>query len=134
MKKLNIGLVALLLSSSVSAMQMPSIQQSTSSDRVSVNGFSCEQAIASTVTGQVGVFGANGNDNYDSYSPYDRNYSDRDRDEVGIYAQIQFSLGKTPERIDCKRMYDLELRAREMEVAQLKNQIELLKSTTLMEK
>lgn len=134
MRKITTVLVLALVSCPTLAMQIPSIQQSTSSDRVSVNGFSCEQAIASTVTGQVGMYGGHGSDDYSNYYAHDSNYSDRDNDEVGVYAQIQFSLGKTPERIDCKRMYDLELRARQMEVDQLKEQIQLLKSNTFSEK
>jgi len=49
-------------------------------------------------------------------------YRNNDRDDASLigYGRIIIPLGKRPERIDCKRLYDLEIARLQMEIEILK--------------
>ena len=127
-------------SSSVS-MALPSSSQSYQSDRVRAGQFECTQAIGSATNLEFGVVGVlNQNDPYDTYNQqnvgvypegYDPNGFVRD---VGVYAKITIPLGKVPKtRLDCNRLYQLELRARELEIKKLEAEVYNLRNLKFAE-
>ena len=44
----------------------------------------------------------------------------KDEGEAIAYARVVIPLGERPERIDCKRLYDLEIQRLEMEIELMK--------------
>lgn len=75
---------------------------------------------------QVGALGAK--DGSDSGYGYDGMYGHRKegRDEAGVFIQFVMPIG-APDRIDCTLIYDLEVEKQQLELEQLKAQVELLK-------
>ena len=50
---------------------------------------------------------------------------------MGVFARITIPLGKrTKSRIDCNRLYELELRKKQLEVSKLEKELEQLKALT----
>ena len=48
--------------------------------------------------------------------------------DVGVYARITIPLGKrVKSRVDCNRLYDLELRKKQLEVMKLEREIQQLR-------
>jgi hypothetical protein len=87
------------------------------------DGSSCEQAVNSTTSFVMGVYGS---DNSDRKSYYDDNWTlgRGDRHNVGdkgIYAGVQVQLG-APKRIDCHRLFDLEIARKNLELKQMEQQ------------
>ena len=121
-------------SSSVN-LAIPSSPQSYASDRVRANQFECSQAIGSATNVEFGVVGIlNQNNPYDTFNQanigtypagYDPNGFVRD---VGVYARVTIPIGKPKERLDCNRLYELELRARSLEIQKLEAEIANLRN------
>lgn len=89
------------------AAYMPSFQTPSGTDRFRTSqGATCEQAVATGRTFQMGVYGSN-EDVKDDYS-----WRDYQGSELGIYAGLQFQIGGH-DRVDCTRMYNLEMREME---------------------
>ena len=89
-------------------------------DRITTeNGFTCESTIASDTYVQTGLIGTQQNSDY---SPNSGRYVSNldDRDEIGAYVQLVIPIGEKRERINCNRLYNLE-------IDRLKAQIEKLK-------
>ncbi|NNE57746.1 MAG: hypothetical protein HKN36_06525 [Hellea sp.] len=86
---------------------LPSSQRVTGQDVIRApGGLSCQTAIASNgPTLDVGVIGTN-----DIYS----------RDSAAFYGRVTVPLGKKPKRVDCSRLYDLEIERLKMELALLR--------------
>ena len=126
-------------SSSVS-MALPSSSQSYQSDRVRAGQFECTQAIGSATNLEFGVVGVlNQNDPYDTYNQqnvgvypegYDANGFVRD---VGVYAKITIPLGAPKTRLDCNKLYQLELKARELEIRKLEQEVYNLRNLKFAE-
>jgi hypothetical protein len=118
-------------------LAIPSSPQSYQSDRVRSGQFECSQAIGSSTNVEFGVVGLlNQNDpfsnnRYDStgmsVAPegYDPNGFVRD---VGVYAKLTIPIGAPKERLDCNRLYELELRARELEIKKLEAEVANLRN------
>lgn len=121
-------------SSSVN-LALPSSPQSYASDRVRANQFECSQAIGSATNVEFGVVGIlNQNDPYNNFNQatvgtfpqgYDPNGFIRD---VGVYARVTIPIGKPKERLDCNKLYELELRARRLEIQKLEAEIANLRN------
>lgn len=122
-------------SSSVN-LAIPSSPQSYQSDRVRSGQLECSQAIGSSTNVEFGVVGIlNQNDPFASnYNQteigaypdgYDANGFMRD---VGVYAKITIPIGAPKERLDCSLLYKLELRARELEVRKLEQELANLRN------
>ena len=48
--------------------------------------------------------------------------------DVGVYARITIPLGKKPKsRVDCNRLFELELRKKQLEVRKLEQELEQLR-------
>ena len=81
-----------------------------------------------------GLWGTESNDPYRNFNQsnvgvypdgYDPNGFIRD---VGVYAKITIPIGKPKERLDCSKLYKLELRARELEIRKLEAEVANLRN------
>lgn len=121
-------------------MALPSSSQSYQSDRVRAGQFECSQAIGSATNVEFGVLGVlNQNDPYDTFGQqnigvypegYNQNGFVRD---VGVYAKITVPLGAPKKRLDCNKLYQLELRARELEIRKLEAEVYNLRNLKFAE-
>ncbi|GAM59372.1 hypothetical protein JCM19231_1726 [Vibrio ishigakensis] len=114
-----------LLSPFAFANPIPSISNPSGTDRVRTSaGASCEQAVSTGKTFQVGTYGATGNEDSDNYY---NNYYYQNQDEAGIYAALTIQFGGE-DRVDCTKLYEFELRqrSREEEIAQAEHELKLL--------
>lgn len=49
--------------------------------------------------------------------------------DQGIFVEFSFKLGKQRSRIDCNRLYDLEVERQSLEIEKLKAELELLRAS-----
>ncbi len=94
-------------------------------DRVySSTGTSCESSQEPDMYVQVGAV-ASQDDKYGSNSSnnYNGNY---DRDEFGGYVQVVIPISDGRKRVDCSKLYALELQKLEAEILKLKLESEML--------
>jgi len=105
---------------------MPSAPGNYQSDKFKANNLDCSNAIGSATNLEFGVMGLiNQGDYYDALN----NYINTPFRDVGVYARIVIPLGQKPRaRIDCNRLFELELQARELEVIKLQRELDALKS------
>ena len=124
MKKILLS-ISLLVSSAAfaqSSFHLPSAQQPSGQDRIAIGGFECSSSIASQRTLEFGTLvqqnslptttSSVGGGFTSAYGPASAT--------GGIYARIVVPLGKTAERIDCSRLFQIELEKREIELEMLK--------------
>ena len=90
----------------------------------SSDGLDCKNAIGGATQLEFGVTGII--DNYESPFSSNRNGIDESRD-IGVYARIVIPLDKPKERINCNTLYELELRAKRIEVLKLQEELNALK-------
>ena len=65
------------------------------------------------------------NGEYDTMNNY---FNDTRTGDIGVYARINIPLGKRAKnRIDCNRLYDLELRKKQLEVQRLEAELRQLR-------
>ena len=117
MKKLLLA-IALIFSAGVSFAEtasslnlaIPNTQQSYQSDSFDAGELRCSNAIGSATQLEYGVTGIiNGGSSFDSSQPTLK--------DVGVYARIIMPLGKVEKnRIDCNRLYELELQKKQLEL------------------
>ena len=115
------ALVSLLFASSVSAtgMSIPSANVPSGYDRVTTtDGFTCESTIASDTYVQTGLIGTQQDSDY---SPKAGKYSSNlsQRDEIGAYVQLVIPIGAKRERINCNRLYNLEISRLQAQIKQM---------------
>lgn len=103
-------------------LAIPNTQQSYQSDSFDAGELRCSNAIGSATQLEYGVTGIiNGGSNYDPTQPSLR--------DVGVYARITMPLGKVAKnRIDCNRLYELELQKKQLELQKLQQELEQLKN------
>ena len=135
-------IVLMLLSMNVMAqsssvnLALPSSPQSYASDRIRSGQLECSQAIGSATTVEFGVVGLlNQNDPYSNFNSttqvgvYPDGYNpDGFIRDVGVYGRITIPIGKPKKRLDCSRLYALELRARELEIKKLEAEVANLRN------
>jgi hypothetical protein len=135
MKKCIILLILLMSNSNVLAqssslnLAIPQSPQSYQSDRVRAGDLECSAAIGSSTNLEFGVVGIlNQNDPYQSnvyVDPAMRNSDGFVRD-VGVYAKMQIPIGAPKERLDCTKLYKLEIEKKELELLKLRQEIKNL--------
>jgi len=135
MKKCIILLILLMTNSNVLAqssslnLAIPQSPQSYQSDRVRAGDLECSVAIGSSTNVEFGVVGIlNQNDPYQSnvyVDPSVRNSDGFVRD-VGVYARMQIPIGAPKERLDCTKLYKLEIEKKELELLKLRQEIKNL--------
>lgn len=135
MKKWIILLTLLMSSNTVLAqssslnLAIPQSPQSYQSDRVRAGDIECSAAIGSSTNLEFGVVGIlNQNDPYQSNPYIDPAMRDADgfvRD-VGVYARMQIPIGAPKERLNCNKLYRLEIEKKELELIKLRQEIKNL--------
>lgn len=121
------GIIIGAISFNASAVNIPNIQQSTGYDEIRTsNGIVCRQSMSGGPQLQIGALGGQNGSTSDHH--YDGLYGNRyeGRDEAGVFIQFVMPIG-APERIDCSTIYDIEVEKQQLELQQLKAQVEILK-------
>ena len=119
-----IGSAAWADSSSLN-LALPSAPGNYQSDRFRAGDLDCSNAIGSATTMELGVTGIINKGEYDALNHY---FNDTRTGDIGVYARIVIPLGKRPkQRIDCNRLYDLELRRKQFEVMKLEQELKQLR-------
>ena len=118
-----------LAQSSSLNLAIPQSPQSYQSDRVRAGDLECSAAIGSSTNVEFGVVGIlNQNDPYQNnvyVDPSVRNSDGFVRD-VGVYARMQIPIGAPKERLDCTKLYKLEIEKKELELLKLRQEIKNL--------
>lgn len=105
-------------------LALPSAPGNYQSDKFRAGELDCANAIGSATNLEFGVTGIINKGDYDEMN----NYFNTRTGDVGVYARITIPLGKrTKSRIDCNRLYELELRAKQLEVQRLEAEIRQLR-------
>lgn len=105
-------------------LALPSAPGSYQSDKFRAGDLDCSNAIGSATRLETGVTGiiTKGQDEFGL------NTGNRTGD-VGVYARIVIPLGKrVKSRIDCNRLYELELRKKQLEVMKLEQELKQLRA------
>lgn len=112
------GTTASAQSSSLN-LAIPTMPQNYQSDKFRAGDLDCSNAIGSATNMEVGVTGIlEKGDAFSSDSPGD----------VGVYARIVIPLGKrVKSRINCNRLYELELKKKQLEVMKLEAELRQLR-------
>ena len=102
-------------------LALPSMPGTYQSDKFRAGDLDCSNAIGSATRMEMGVTGLISREN-------DFGLQDSPRD-VGVYARIVIPLGAKPkERIDCNRLFELELKKKQLEVMKLERELEQLRA------
>ena len=102
------------------SLSLPNSSAGYQSDKFRAGELDCSNAIGSATQLEFGVTGIiqGGNSTNSSKTG-----------DIGIYSRIVIPLGKrVKSRIDCNRLYELELQKKELEVMKLKQEINQLRS------
>ena len=120
-----IGTVAIADSNSLN-LSLPGAPGSYQSDKFRAGELDCSNAIGSATNLELGVTGIISKGEYDAMNNY---FNDTRAGDVGVYARITIPLGKrVKSRIDCNRLYELELQKKQLEVIKLQREIQQLKA------
>jgi len=123
--QLSFATTALADSSSLN-LALPSAPGNYQSDRFRAGELDCSNAIGSATNLEFGVTGIIANGGYDSMNQY---FNDRRAGDVGVYARITIPLGKrVKSRVDCNRLYELELQRKQLEVLKLQRELDELRA------
>lgn len=103
-------------------LAIPNAQQSYQSDSFDAGELRCSNAIGSATQLEYGVTGViNQGSSSDQGQGALR--------DVGVYARIIIPLGKVAKnRIDCNRLYELELEKKQLELQKLQQELDQLKA------
>ena len=124
-------LVFLMIGTAVNAessslnLALPSTPGNYQSDKFRAGELDCSNAIGSATNLEFGVTGIIANGDYTATNEYINGPKTGD---VGVYARITIPLGKVARsRIDCNRLYELELQKKQLEVYKLQQEVNQLK-------
>jgi hypothetical protein len=101
-------------------LSIPGMPQSYQSDRFRAGDLDCSNAIGSATQLEFGVTGI-----------VEKNdmFSNDEMGDVGVYARIIIPLGdRVRSRVDCSKLYELELRKKELEVQKLEQELQQLRA------
>jgi hypothetical protein len=107
------------------SLALPNLPMNYQSDKFRAGDLDCSNAIGSATQMEFGVTGLinNGDSSINRFANDNASAGD-----VGVYARIVIPLGKVAKsRIDCNRLYELELRKKQLEVMKLEQQINQLR-------
>jgi len=106
-------------------LSLPGAPGSYQSDKFSAGDLNCSNAIGSATNLELGVTGIIKRGGYDQMNNY---FNDNRTGDVGVYARVTIPLGKrVKSRVDCNRLYELELRAKQLEVQRLEAELKQLR-------
>ena len=105
-------------------LSMPQASTNNMQDRIRAGDLECANAIGSATNLELGVMGVINNGDWYYNDQYLNPFAD-----IGVFARIVIPLGAKPkERIDCNRLFELELQARQMEILKLQEEISALRA------
>ena len=120
-----LGAKAVYGDSSSLNLALPGAPGNFQSDKFRAGELDCSHAIGSATNLEVGVTGIINKGQYDSMNNY---FNDTRTGDVGVYARITIPLGKrNKNRIDCSRLYELELKRKQLEVMRLEAELRQLR-------
>ena len=124
MMRLLFGVIFVLLGSSAYAdslnLAIPSAPPNYQSDKFRAGDLDCSNAIGSATNLEMGVTGL-----IQKTDPFG---NANQAGDVGVYARIIIPLGaKTKNRIDCNRLYDLEMKKKQLEIMKLEQELKALR-------
>lgn len=106
-------------------LALPGAPGNFQSDKFRAGELDCSHAIGSATNLEVGVTGIINKGQYDAMNNY---FNDTRTGDVGVYARITIPLGKrNKNRIDCSRLYELELKRKQLEVMRLEAELRQLR-------
>jgi hypothetical protein len=106
-------------------LSLPGAPGSYQSDKFRAGELDCSNAIGSATNLELGVTGIIKNGEYDAMNNY---FNDQRAGDIGVYARLTIPLGKrVKSRVDCNRLYELELRAKQLEVQRLEAELKQLR-------
>ena len=123
---------ALLISSSAVAetsslnLNLPNSPKTFQQDRIRAGDLDCSNAIGSATNLEFGVVGVlNQNNTYEQVLRYGTDIRSNDDfvKDVGVYARINIPIGAPKERINCNRLYKIEIEKRELELQRLRQEV-----------
>ena len=102
-------------------LSMPNSAGSYQSDKFRAGELDCSNAIGSATTLEFGLTSIIQGEDYQTGASRSG--------DVGVFARITIPLGKrVKRRIDCSRLYDLELQKKQLELMKLQQEINKLRS------
>ena len=105
-------------------LNLPSSTMNHQSDKFRAGDMDCSNAVGGATNFEFGMMGIVDN----ASGPFSNNDPmDRETKDIGLYARITIPLDKPRERINCNTLYQLELRARRLEVEKLELELEQLR-------
>ncbi|NRF12899.1 hypothetical protein [Vibrio coralliilyticus] len=127
--KIIVSIFAITASKLVSAsFYIPSAVVPNGYDRISTSdGTTCEASIAPDMYLQTGLYTTGTRDEYEdrTSSLYQGSANRTGSDSSGIYVQLVIPIGKKTERLNCNRLYDLEIEKLKAELNKLKIESQL---------
>ena len=106
-------------------LSLPTAPGNYQSDSFRAGELDCSNAIGSATNLEFGVTGIIGR----GYTDPLAGYVDSRVGDVGVFARIIIPLGQKPkERVDCNRLYELELRKKQLEVMRLEQELQQLRA------
>ena len=106
-------------------LSLPSSTMNHQSDKFRAGDMDCSNAVGGATNLEFGMMGVvdNATGPFSNDDPMNRETKD-----IGVYARITIPLDKPRERINCNTLYQLELRARRLEVEKLELELEQLRN------
>ncbi|MGL4843848.1 MAG: hypothetical protein ACRC2Y_04415 [Aeromonas veronii] len=105
------------------AMNLPSMSHSSGYDEIRTSdGMTCRSSMHGAQL-QIGALAGDGTDNNGYHYETNFGHQQRERDEKGVYIQLSIPIGG-PDRVDCSKLYELELKRKQLELQQLEAQIQ----------
>ena len=109
-------------------LSMPSAPGSFQSDRFRAGDLDCSMAIGSATNVEFGVLGVINNNQQITTTVAPQNK------DIGVYGRIVIPIGIPKGRVDCNRLYEMELRKRAMEIEKLEFELRNMKRDLKFEK
>ena len=107
-------------------LSLPGAPGSYQSDKFRAGELDCTNAIGSATNLEFGVTGIIDKGRYETMNNY---FNDTHTGDIGVYARITIPLGdRAKNRIDCNRLYELEIRKKVLELQKLEQEIKQLKT------
>jgi hypothetical protein len=106
-------------------LALPSTPGSYQSDRFRAGELDCSMAIGSGTNVEFGVIGVIANNNTNQIVT---NQTTPNSKDIGVYGRITIPIGAPKGRVDCNRLYEMELKKRAMEIQKLEAELNNLKN------
>ena len=108
-------------------LAMPGTGGNYQSDKFRAGELDCSNAIGSATNLEFGVTGIIQSDR-DTFGQMNDYFNQNSKGDVGVYARITIPLGKrNKSRINCNRLYELELRKKQLELQKLEAELKVLR-------